>query len=129
MLDRVTHQEKAAEGQRNAAGPDHPLGAEAFLEADVRLGRRDRWSWRGGGRFFRRGVRRQFLNLGLSLLDGFRRRRRSWGRPRGQPGELSFKPGELEFELPQPLACTDRQDEGDNGQHRKGDHESDEERK
>jgi hypothetical protein len=105
------------------------LRAEAFLEADVRLGRRDRGSRRCGRRFFRRGRRRRYLDLSLSLLDGFRCRRRSWGRLRGQPGELSFKPGELEFEFPHSLACADRKDKGDNGQHRKSDHEGDEERK
>ena len=34
-FDRIAHQEDAAERQRNAADPDHPLGAEALLEADA----------------------------------------------------------------------------------------------
>ena len=40
LLDRQPHQEEAAQRQRDAADPDHPLGAEAFLEA--LLGRRRR---------------------------------------------------------------------------------------
>jgi len=34
LLDRVTHQEDAAERERNAADPDDPAGAEPLLKAD-----------------------------------------------------------------------------------------------
>ena len=34
-LDRIAHHEEAAERQRQAADPDHPAGAEAFLEAGL----------------------------------------------------------------------------------------------
>ena len=36
FLDRVAHQEDAAERERNAADPDDPAGAEAFLKTDPR---------------------------------------------------------------------------------------------
>ena len=37
LLDRIAHQEEAAERERDAAGPDHPLRAEALLEAGLGL--------------------------------------------------------------------------------------------
>ena len=36
-LDRIAHHEEAAERQRQAADPDHPAGADALLEAGLRL--------------------------------------------------------------------------------------------
>ena len=33
LLDRIAHQKEPAEREREAADPDHPLGAEALLEA------------------------------------------------------------------------------------------------
>ena len=66
-LDRVAHQEDAAERERDAADPDHPLGAEALLEADGGLGAVGGWRalrrpaapgrWRLPARV-RRGARR-----------------------------------------------------------------------
>ena len=46
LLDRVTHQKDAAERQRDAADPDHPARAEAFLEANGPCGRRFGGRWR-----------------------------------------------------------------------------------
>src|SRR4029078_2202949 len=63
----------------------------------------------------------------LSLLDGFRCKWRRRSGLKRSSGELPFKSGQPEFELPHSLACADRQDEGDNGQYGKGDDESDEE--
>ena len=40
-LDRILHQEDAAEREREPADPDHPARAEALLEAFRRLGRFD----------------------------------------------------------------------------------------
>ena len=55
LLDRVADQEEAAERERDAAGPHHPLRAKALLEADLRLCRScgQRWFRRGNGRFWR----------------------------------------------------------------------------
>ncbi len=47
-LDRIAHQENAAERQREAADPDHPLGAEAAFEIAIIAGRRRRFG-RGRG--------------------------------------------------------------------------------
>ena len=42
LLDRIAHQEDAAEREREAADPDHPAGAEPFLETGP-LRRRRGW--------------------------------------------------------------------------------------
>ena len=82
-LDRIAHQEDAAERQRQAADPHHPAGAEAFLEAHRRRGGR-----RGGrrraphrcrGRRRRRG--RVVWRRGRRRRDRYRRRGRG-GRAR-----------------------------------------------
>jgi len=41
-LDRIAHQEEAAERQRQAADPHHPARADAFLETGLRLWQRRR---------------------------------------------------------------------------------------
>ena len=71
-LDRVAHQEDAAERQRDGADPDRPLGAEPFLQAHCRRG----WPRRCGG--FRRG------RCGRLGRNGFVRsdRLRVWRRRR-----------------------------------------------
>ena len=85
-LDRVTHQEEAAERERKTADPDHPAGAEPFLEAG--LVRRQR-RWRGACRSFSLRWRSFGGHRGSRLgRSGWRRRRgllelrqRWWRRP------------------------------------------------
>src|SRR6516162_3424863 len=66
-LDRIAHQEEAAERQRQPADPDHPLRAEQFLETTVS-------QWRRGRRWGRNG-----------RLGGVKIKRRRFGRPHGLP--------------------------------------------
>ena len=65
-LDRVAHQEDAAERQRDGADPDRPLGAEPFLQAHCRRG----WPRRCGG--FRRGRCGRLGRNGFVRSDRFR---------------------------------------------------------
>ena len=137
LLDRLTHQEEAAKRERDAAGPDDPLRAEALFEACLGPCRfwHDRRSNRRLG--FRRG-RRPFFSLRLRRRGGERFRGGRRGRKRGgrrrfarKPGEIRFDPSKVELETLQPFAIAERHDETDDSEHRKGDHhgyESGEER-
>ena len=49
LLDRLADQEEAAKRERDAAGPDHPLRAEALFEADLGFGRRRQGARAGSG--------------------------------------------------------------------------------
>ena len=99
-IDRIAHHEEAAERQRQASDPDHPAGAEAFLEArrprgqgwrhaggGSRFGACDGVVGNGGDRLGRRSCRDSFRSRSRSLSA---RRRRSrefrqgwWRRPYG----------------------------------------------
>ena len=87
LLDRIAHEENAAERERKPADPDHPLGAEAFLQigqtrAGFRRWRRrlERRRWRLGRRHWRlggqTGIGRTWQN------DRNRHRARRWFRRR-----------------------------------------------
>ena len=54
LLDRIAHQENAAERKRKATDPDHPAGAEILFKALARGGRRRRCQLRDGRRLWRR---------------------------------------------------------------------------
>ena len=122
LLDRLAHEEEAAERQRNAAGPDHPLGAKAFLQADRGLG------GRGRGRGRRRSLRRR-RGLVLGFRLGRLCRLRQGSRDRlgrgGFAGEPPFEPGKPEFEPFEALPRVHRHDDADHGEHRNGENESD----
>ncbi len=51
LLDRIAHQEEAAEHERDAADPDDPLSAEALFQADrwLGFGSRNGRRWRDRG--------------------------------------------------------------------------------
>ena len=74
LLDRIAHQEEAAEREREAADPDHPLGAEALLEAH--RGRRRR---RADAAAAARGGRRGCGAAARAAAEAARRRLRLRG--------------------------------------------------
>ncbi len=129
LLDRVADEEKAAKGECYAPDPDHPLGAEALLQADMRLGRR-RGSFRRDPRL--RLMRRLFaFTRGFGLrprkTDGHRRRgqlvQHRRRLVRGEAGEARFDTGQPKFEALQALPRPHREHDGDDGRDRNGESE------
>jgi len=121
LLDRIADEEEAAERQGDAAGPDHPLGAEALLEADFGFGRR--CNRRRGDRFgrgrsrFARGVGHRFRQ----------RARNGLGRSRfaAGAGKARLEPGDAELEPLDALARAHRHDDADDGENRDGENGDD----
>ena len=132
LVDRIAHQIDAAERKRDAADPDHPTRAEAFLEADPRRrrrrGRRARnGRHRCGGRRGRRcSLRRLGLRRLLRLQHLFERRR--LGRQRDGRRHRSRRPGCCQIcqpysELVEAYGLLARQVAGLNGDHQRHDGE------
>ena len=123
LLDRIADQEKAAERQRDAAGPHHPLRAEALFEADPSRHR----PGRGGRRCGLLGLnRRRRLGLGRERLLLFHRLgndcsdRRGRRRLVAKRRELPFESGDAQLELLEAFPRAHRHDETDDRQHRDG---------
>jgi hypothetical protein len=153
LLDRESHQKESAKGERKPADPDHPLGAEAFLEAH--RGRRRRgwrrrrvigdWRklWRSRGECFRRARRCDFGRRGGNRCGRGRRfLRRRWFRRRGplrrprrrrdrsrQPIETTLEQAQFPLENLQPAARPDRHhhahDSGDRYREQEKDQQND----
>ncbi len=66
-LDGIAHQKNAAEREREAADPDHPLGAEAAFEIAI-IARRRWCGLRPGGRAGGFGGRLRCNAFGLGLV-------------------------------------------------------------
>ena len=127
LLDRLPDEKEAAQRQRDAAGPDHPLRAEALFEADLGRG----WDDGRGRRWrdFRLRRRWRFLDgdlrrFGCGRGQRLRCRRGEIAAPLGKPG---FEAGKTEFEPLDPFPRADRHDDGDDGEHRNGENERDDE--
>lgn len=134
LLDRITDEEEAAERERNAAGPDHPLRAETLLQADLGLGGRGwRWGWGSGrGLSASGGNRRLFVRRSFRLLGGRKQALRDGRRDRlgvrgfaGQPCEPAFEPGDPEFEPFNALPRAHRHDDADHRENRDGENGND----
>ena len=133
LLDRVAHEQDRAEGERDAADPNDPARAEAFLEGRprLRLCRRDRLRPHGrhGGRFRRRFLgrsRRSGIGDGHGRqLSGRLRRGLGRGRRRRSPGpdrelrEPSLELSDALLQQRDPAALAQDQNERERpGQHR-----------
>ena len=129
LLDRIADQEEAAEREGDAAGPHHPLRAEALFEADPSR----RWPGRGRRRCRLVGLcRRRRLGLGcerlllLRLLGNDGSDRRGRRRLVGKRRELPFEPGDAQLELLEAFPRAHRHDEADHRQNRDGENGRDE---
>jgi hypothetical protein len=132
-LDRVLHQEDAAERERETADPDDPTRAEALLEAFRRLGgfrRLDRRSSAGDGPDRGRVHRGRFGRFGENLKRGSRDRRRrgghgaglgrrlgGWQRRRATQRDTAIEQRDVMLQRHHASAHTQDQDEGDDRHH------------
>ncbi len=121
LLDRVAHQENAAERQRQAADPHHPLGAESFFQ---------RGRWRRGGR--RSGVGRRWPRAAPGRSRSARSRAvasmaaagsRRGGWLRGRRGDRRGRPAcfqrlDAHLQLARAVAGIERHHQSDDGNDR-----------
>ena len=121
LLNRIAHEEDAAERQRQTADPHHPLGAKLFFQrrrwwrGRRRSNRRNGSCWFNGGRF-----RRGRFDDGGWLDDGSGHGGR-FGRGRQWRDCLArLKRGETPLQLPHLVACADRHHQCDDGNDREG---------
>ena len=130
LLDRIANEEEAAERERDAAGPDRPLRAEALLETGFCLDgrRRRRGRVRDG---FRHGADR-LVRSGLFLGRGVRGRGEGCGRSLrrrfkiGPVGKPSLERVEPLLSPREPRAHAQRQHQACDGDDRNGEEGEDE---